>query len=335
MNPTESPGPSPFRIAFFGSGPFAVPLLERLARIVDEEAHLELVAIVSRPGRPSGRGRKIRPQPVETRAGELGLEVRTPESINDPAELARLESLAPDLFLVADYGEFLRRPFRELARLGAFNFHGSILPRHRGAAPVARALLAGDPESGVTLFRIVQEMDAGPVVSIVRTPVQPSETAGELEARLAVLAADQLEATLPTFVDGTFTETPQDDELATKAPKLSPAEAGIPWSSTAGEVAARIHALHPWPVARSDIERPGLEPAVETLRLLRALPLADRDPPSTSEPGVVLEVTPEGIDVATSGGTVRLLELQRPGKKGLSARDFVRGFPVRPGDRFV
>ena len=200
------------RVIFLGSGPFAVPLVERLASVCASEADLELSLVVTRPDRRAGRGRKTRPTPVRQRCEELSLPVEAPETANRGDVFERMADARPDLILVADYGEFLGKAVRELPRIGTYNFHGSLLPRHRGAAPVAYALRAGDKETGVTLFRLVREMDAGPIVRHAPVAIDPDETAGELEERLALVAAALLADTMPNFASGQYDETEQDEE---------------------------------------------------------------------------------------------------------------------------
>ncbi len=324
-----------FNIAFFGSGPFAVPVLERLKKITDENDQVELVEVVSRPGRPSGRGKKIRPMPVEKRAQELGISVSTPESANDAKFLDHLRSLEPDLFLVADYGEFLKKEFRELPRVGSYNLHGSVLPKYRGAAPVARAILNQESTSGVTLFRIVKEMDGGPVVAEIETPIAEQESAGELEERISFLAADLFEQQLDSFIDGSFKEIPQDESLACPAPKLSKEDGHLNWSESAQSLKARIHAMNPWPVARSNFKKVQDQDPKEVLRILKAVTLPVEEKDSDVSSGTVIRVSSDGVDVACLEGTLRLLVLQRAGKKALAIQDFIRGFSIEEGDQFV
>ena len=218
------------RIVFFGSGEFAVPTLERLH---SQSETFPLVQVVTRPDRPAGRGKKLRPTPVRLRAGELGLGCIAPATTRDESVLALIASLKPDLFIVADYGEILGQALIDLAPIGIFNLHGSVLPAYRGAAPVAHALLERELETGVTLFRIERGLDSGPVVATRRLAVEPLETSGELEARLAEIAAELLGEHLPRFASGEFTEVDQAHDLATFAPKLEKADAEIDWTANA------------------------------------------------------------------------------------------------------
>lgn len=325
------------RVIFLGSGPFAVPLVERLASVCASEADLELSLVVTRPDRRAGRGRKTRPTPVRQRCEELSLPVEAPETANRGDVFERMADARPDLILVADYGEFLGKAVRELPRIGTYNFHGSLLPRHRGAAPVAYALLAGDKETGVTLFRLVREMDAGPIVRHAPVAIDPDETAGELEERLALVAADLLEDTLPNFASGQFDETEQDESEVTLAPKLTKDMGTIAWHLPAGSVHDHIRAMNPWPGAHA-VFTPS-DPSPKTPAGLDFGIFKSRQVPSDPvagawEPGQVSAVASDGITVRCGDGDLQLIELQRPGKARMSAEAFLRGFPVCPGDRF-
>ena len=329
-------GPShELTIVFFGSGPFAVPALERLASLQAGENGVswQLPLVVSRPERRSGRGRKPKPTEVALRAQELGLKVETPQSANEASFLDRLEELRADLFIISDYGEFLGRRFRALPRIGAYNLHASLLPKYRGAAPVARAVLDGERTTGVTLFRIVKEMDAGPIVGSVAIDVADEETAQELENRLAGEAAALLERCLPRFAQGSCEETIQDEALASHAPKLDKKEGEIDWSESAQAVVRRIRAMTPWPGAFSYLERQGQR--LERFRFLRARVADGAEAGAESLAGDVIAVTENGFSVLCGHGAVGILELQRAGKSSLAAREFLRGFPLTPGDRFV
>jgi len=311
------------KVVFLGSGPFAIPVLERL-HAAGKDA--QLVRVVSRPDRPARRGRALTPTPVRARAQELDVRCDVPETANDPSYLEELAVLAADLFIVADYGEMLRKRLRDLPRLGVFNLHASILPRYRGAAPVAHALLQGATETGVTLFRIVKELDAGPVVDIATTPVAPLETTGELEGRLALLAADLLGRNLPAFQSGLFRETPQDDTKATLAPKLEKGSGLISWESPAADVANRVRAFNPWPGAYSFL---GGERTI-FLRA-RAVPSSEKD----LKPGAVEAVEKDSFRVRCGAGSVEVLELQREGKAPLPAASYLRGKALRCGDVWI
>jgi methionyl-tRNA formyltransferase len=316
------------RVVFAGSGAFAIPALETLA---SSSSRQPLALVVSRPDRPQGRGRRMEPTPVRKRALELGLSVDAPESANDPAYLDRLEALGADLCIVADYGELLGKRFRSLWRIGAFNLHGSILPAYRGAAPVAHAILHGETEAGVTLFRIVKELDAGPIVDVERTAIGPLESAGELEARLASLSGALLARNLEAFASGSFRETPQDSARATYAPKLEKSAGLIDWSLGARTVANLSRAMNPWPGAHSFLIASGRPPERTVFPRLAPAPGTGAE---GAPPGAVAEVRKDGFRIACGEGAVEVLEVQREGKAAMKAPEYLRGRPLRPGDRF-
>ena len=316
------------RVIYFGSGPFGLPVLERLYQT---SARHPVIRVVTRPDRPQGRGRRLAPTAVRMRAAELGLPCDAPLSANDAEYLKALQALQVDLLLVADYGEILGKPLRVLPRIGVFNLHASLLPRYRGAAPVPHALLAGEKVTGVTLFRVERGLDTGPLVDAETLAIEPLETAGELEARLARLAADLLERNLEVFAAGTFREVPQDDKLATAAPKLEKGDGLIDWDAAPEALVNFVRALNPWPGAYSFLLSTARRP--ERTLFLRSVPA----PARTGEPlapGTVDEVRTTGFSVHCRGGSVEVLELQREGKAPLDAAAYLRGRPLRPGDRF-
>ncbi|MBI4604300.1 MAG: methionyl-tRNA formyltransferase [Planctomycetes bacterium] len=331
------------RVAFFGSGRFALPVLERLHALSGRH---ELARVVTRPDRPRGRRLQLVPTPVKARAAELGLPCDAPESANDPGYVDALARVAPEIIIVADYGEMIRKRLRELPPIGVFNLHASLLPRHRGAAPIAHALLEGDAETGVTLFRIERGLDTGPVVDSVRCPVGELETAGELEARLAVLAADLLERNLDAFAGGTFRETPQDERLATLAPKLEKSAGAIRWEAPAARLANFIRALNPWPGAYSFLQATEATEATAATEAAaaaaggseRTIFLRSRavepGPGAALAPGTVESVRKDGFRVRCGSGSLEVLEVQREGKAPLDAAAYLRGRRLRPGDRF-
>jgi methionyl-tRNA formyltransferase len=326
-------------VLFLGSGPFGIPVLEALHR---SAARFPLVGVVTRPDRPGRRGRRLLPTPVRERAGELGLDCRAPTTANDPGFLAELRSLEPDVFIVADYGEILRAQLLDIPRIGAFNLHASLLPGYRGAAPVAHALLAGETVTGVTLFRIELGLDSGPVVARAEVEIQPDETAGELEERLAALAARVAADNLERLAAGSFQETPQDHSQATLAPKLKKADGLIRWDTEPHALHNFVRAMNPWPAAYSFLERPDGE--AERTAFLRVAPqprnAANRAAGGAGGtapgaiPGTVQDVSPEGFSVTCRGGNVRVLEIQRAGKAALDAAAYLRGRRLQEGDRF-
>ena len=306
------------RLVFFGTPEFAVPTLARLA-----EGRHRVVAAVSQPDRPRGRGRKPSPSPVAAAAERLGIAALRTESAAGADFAAELAALEPDLGVVVAFGQFLPKRVRELPRAGyLINAHASLLPRHRGAAPIARAILAGDAETGISVMRVEREMDAGPVALVRRTPIGPDETAGELEARLAALAADAIEAAVELVASNRIEWTEQDPARASFAPKLGPDDARLDWAEPAAALARRVRALSPRPGAFASY-------AGERLRILRAaaLPAAG---PLPDPPGTV-RLAP--LRIATGAGWLAPRVLQRAGGRPLEVDDFQRGRGLPDGAR--
>ena len=296
-----------------------MPSLERL------RGRHPVVGVVSQPDRPRGRGRRPSPSPVAACALAAGIPLWRPERVGDAETVAALRALAPDLGVVVAFGQFLPRAVRELPRLGYLvNAHASLLPRHRGAAPIARAILAGDAETGISVMRVERSMDAGPVALERRTPIGPEETAGELEGRLAALAALALEEALEEIAAGAVVWRPQDDAAATLAPKLGREDALLDFAEPAEALARRVRALAPRPGAVALL-------AGERLRILgaRALPGAPGVPPGTAR-------TAEGaLRIATGDGWLVPTRLQRAGGRPLATDEFLRGHPIADGTRLA
>lgn len=313
--------------ALLASGSFAIPALEVLH---EGGAGFELCRVICRPGRPAGRGRRLRENPVETRAQELGVTCLSPPTVNAPEFCEGIRSLAPDVFVVADYGEILSEEVLSLPPLGAFNLHASILPSYRGAAPVVHAILNGEEETGVTLFRIERGLDSGPVLACVRTPIEEGETAGELEERLSVLSAGLLAQQLPLIARGDAAGVPQDPACATLAPKISKADGLIDWDRPVRAVHDFVRAMSPWPLACSFLSPSQGKPA--RVSILRAALSGEQG--GGQEPGTVCCVERDGFSVSCSPGALRILELRRDGKSAMDAASYLRGNPLRRGDRF-
>lgn len=300
------------RLVFFGTGAFALPALRALAPHV--------VLVVTQPDRPTGRGMRLQPAPAKLVAQELGLAVETPEKTRAPEFVARLRELDADALVVASYGQILSVAVLESARRGGINLHGSILPEYRGAAPVQRCVLDGRTETGITLMQMDKGMDTGDMIEMVRTPIGADETYGELQDRLALLAAELAVAWLPRIVAGDYPRTPQDSSLATIAPKIEKSEAELTFSKGATQEYRRFRAFTPAPGAF-------LRTTNGTLRL-HAARLSEA---ATGEPGTVLAIAPEPI-VAFAGGALRLLEVQPEGKRRMPGRDWVNGARIEAGD---
>ena len=315
------------RIVFLGSGEFALPSLERLHALSDT---YRLVRVITRPDRPAGRGKRLTPTPIRRRAMELGIPCDAPPPVNDAEYLAELEGLGAELYIVADYGELLGKAIRALPAIGMFNLHGSLLPRFRGAAPVAYAILAGDEETGVTLFRVERRLDSGTMVDHAAVKIEQTETAGELEERLAHLAVELLERNLPRFADGSFTEEPQDESGVTLAPKLEKNEARIDWQRSAQEVVAAVRAYNPWPGAFTALHRSGAaaEAVGERTTIWKAA-VSSEEPQPPREPGAIIAAK-NRLSVQCGQGVVEVVALQRPGKATMAAAAYLNGMRLDP-----
>ncbi|RPJ71469.1 MAG: methionyl-tRNA formyltransferase [Acidobacteria bacterium] len=309
------------RVAFFGTPEFAVPTLSRLI-----DAGFPVVAAVTQPDRPRGRGQKASAGPVKSLAVERGIPVLQPERLRHEDFLGALGETAPDIGVVAAYGKILPEPVLTLPRLGLVNVHASLLPRWRGASPVHRAVMAGDPETGVSIMRIVKALDAGAVFAMARRAIGPEETADVVERDLAVLGADLLLDVLASIERGDATETPQDPAGVTYAPLLTKEEGRLDWSQPAVTLHNRIRGLHPWPHAFTFLDG------------ARVIVLRSRPPEpaavSHGAPGEVLGIDRDHVEVATGGGTLRLSQLQAEGRRALPAREFAAGARLAPGARF-
>jgi methionyl-tRNA formyltransferase len=307
------------RVVFFGTPALALPTLDRLA-----EGPHALVAVVSQPDRPRGRGRSLQPSPVAARALELDVPLLRPERVGHPEAADRLRSLAPDIGVVVAFGQFLPRRIRELPVLGfLINAHASLLPRHRGAAPIVHALLAGDDVTGVSVMRVDREMDAGPVLLTRSLEIGADETAGELAERIAALSADATAEALERIADGRVAWTEQDAARATFAPKIGTADTWIDWNEPAERIARRVRALAPAPGARTAC-------AGEMLRILAAGAEAGE---SGCAPGTVRCDGKTALRVATGAGWLTLRRLQRAGGKALDVAAYLRGRPIPDGAR--
>ena len=303
------------RIAFLGTPDFALASLRRLV-----EADHEIACVYSQPPAPRGRGQELKPSPVHAFALERGLPVRTPTSMRDPAEIAAFQALALDAAVVVAFGQILPAEVLEAPRLGSFNLHGSLLPRWRGAAPIQRAVMAGDPVTGVQVMRMTEGLDEGAVLATETLRIGPLDTAGTVHDRMAVAGAELLAGTLAQIAAGTATETPQAAEGATYAKKIRPKEARIDWAKPARELDWKIRGLSPFPGAW--FELPTEKGPVRVKVLLSAF--EDIDGP----PGRTLD---DALLVGTGAGAVRLLRVQREGRGPQDAEAFLRGAPVAAG----
>lgn len=301
------------RVVFAGTPDFSVPVLQSIL----DSGH-SVVAVYTQPDRPAGRGRKLRPGPVKRLALQHDLEVFQPLSLKDRNEQQRLAALQPDLMVVVAYGLLLPQAVLNIPRRGCVNLHASLLPRWRGAAPIQRAILAGDAETGVCLMQMEAGLDSGPVLAEVRTPIGAHDTGGSLHDRLSRLAADLLAEHLNDLEAGRLQPQVQDESRVTYAHKLDKAEAGIDWSRDAVALERRVRAFNPWPVAQARYDG-------QSLRVWRATAV---DVDTSAVPGTVVAAGRDGIDVACGRGCLRLLEIQLPGGKRLEAADFLNARSV-------
>jgi methionyl-tRNA formyltransferase len=315
------------RLVMLGTGPFAVPTLQALAA-----SKHEVALVVTRPP----RGRVEQASPMTQAAESLGIPVWSPESANLPESQSRLESLAPELLVVCDYGEILRSETLATARLGGINLHGSLLPKYRGAAPVQWAILRGESETGNSVIQMTPGLDAGPCLGQQRAPIDPDEDAATLEARLALMGAELVSTVVEQLAAGTTQPIHQDAAQASKAPRLKKEQGAIDWSRSAVEIKNLIRAVRPWPRAYTFWNRAGA-PAVRVNidRAAARVASAARDshePVATPKPGAILQ-TEQALLVATGDGALELLELQPAGKRSMSASEFLRGNRVLIGDQ--
>ena len=305
----------PLRLAFMGTPDFAVPALRALA-----DAGHEVVCVYCQPPRPAGRGQKPRPSPVQAAADALGIPVRTPTSLKSVEEQAAFRELDLDAAVVAAYGLILPKAILEAPRLGCFNIHGSLLPRWRGAAPIQRAILAGDDETGITIMQMDEGLDTGPMLLAESIPITGDTTASDLHDRLAELGARLMVQALDGIETGSLRPTPQPEDGATYAKKLAREEARIDWRASAANIERQVRAFTPWPGAW--FEADGVR-----VKLLAAA-VVD----GGGEPGTVLD---DALTVACGDGALRLERLQREGRKPADRDAFIRGFPLAKGRRLT
>ncbi len=305
------------RAAFMGSPDFAIPSLEAVARTCN------LVLVVCQPDRPAGRGRKLTPPPVKAAAERLGVPVVQPAKMKDGSLASKLRELEIDLVVVVAFGRILPPEVLTAPRYGCINVHASVLPRWRGAAPVQRAILAGDRETGVSIMAMDEGLDTGQVHRVARTVIGPEETSGELFARLAVLGAQTLESFLQEFPD-VPPPVPQPSEGVTYAPPLRKDEAPVDWHRPCKHVIDHVRGMDPWPVActrRGD----------DVLRLYRARPSSRER--GANPPGTVIAVDSAGLHVACLDGVVAIAEIQPAGKRRMPAVAYASGKPFGTAER--
>ncbi len=310
---------APLRLAFFGTPDFAVPTLRALI-----ESRHDVVALVSQPDRPKGRGHKLQPTPTRQAALDAGIPVLQPARIKDEAFLAAFRDLRVDLGVVAAYGKILPDALLAIPPMGMINVHASLLPAYRGAAPVHRAVIDGLSETGVTIMRVVRELDAGPMLARVTRPIAADETSVDVERGLAGLGAGLLVDVIEQLAAGTAKEEPQDDSAATYAAKITREEGKVDWSLPAAMIHDRVRGLQPWPLVSAWLDGH---------RYL--LHRTTYEPETVSDfPGTIVEAAGDRLVVATTSGTLRILHVQPEGRRVLSSREFLAGYRIRPGMTF-
>ena len=315
------------KLAYLGSGDIGLPTLRALLKARDESRH-ELLAVVTQPDRPVGRHQTLAAGPIKALALEAGIPVLQPERVRRPEAVEALRALGADVFVVFAYGQILPKSVLDLPRVACLNLHASLLPRHRGAAPIQAAILAGDAESGLTVMHMDEGLDTGDILLERRFALSPDETGGSLHDRLADLAPDALFEALDALAAGTAPRRPQDSALATHAPKLDRQSGRIDWTLDADSLARLVRAMNPWPGAFTTLPLDGGQTL--TLKIHRA---AAR-PGGTGCPGEIFSADRHGIIVgAGGGGGLLLCELQLEGRRALSADAFLRGHPLKVGTR--
>ncbi len=304
-------------IVYFGTPEFAVPTLRRLY----ESTH-HVLAVVSQPDRPRGRGHRLAPTPTKQLAAEHDTPVLQPERLKDETFLRAMADLSPDLGVVAAYGRLLPEALLQIPRFGMINVHASLLPRWRGAAPVHRAVIAGDADTGVTIMRVVKELDAGAMFATIRRPIGPDETSEEVERDLADRGGALLVDVVDQIAEGRAHETPQDESQVTHASKITKAEGAVDWSLPAERLHNLVRGLQPWPLVSARLA--GTRVLIHRTALTSAV--------TPDKPGVIVRAEGDRLEVATGNGRVlRVLVIQPEGRRAMTARDFLAGRHVIPG----
>ena len=304
------------KVLFLGTSEFSCPSLESLL----ESAH-EVIGVVTQPDRPKGRGQKLSPSPVKSLALAKTLPVFQPERVRDHSSLGVLKSLHPDLMVVVAYGQILSPAVLAVPPRGCVNVHASLLPKFRGAAPIARAILGGETRTGVTTMLMDAGMDTGPILLTAETSVEESDTQGTLHDRLARMGARLLGQTLEGLEKGTLTALPQDPSLATYAPKIQREEGRINWQTPARQLCNLLRAFDPWPGAFT----------VWAARILKLFQPRLLETEAREAPGTVVETSAAGLRIATSHGDLLIRELQLANRPRMGVSEFLRGYPLKPG----
>ena len=309
----------PLRIIFMGTPDFAVPTLESLIQGPDE-----IIAVVTQPDRPKGRSKKLVPPPVKLVAQKYDIDLYQPKGIRSQDFITTLKSYDPDLIVVAAYGKILPETIIELPRNGCINVHGSLLPRHRGAAPIQWAIIKGDPEVGVTIMQMDKGMDTGQILMKASITPDPEETTGTLFPKIARLGSHTLMDTLDMLAQGGLAMIDQDDKEATSAPMLRKEDGLIDWTRSAQEINCLIRGLDPWPTAFSFLDR-------RKFQLFRPEVVHQS---STRKPGTLLRADREGLLISAGNNCILIKEVKMEGKRRMAVTDFLNGWPLAPGSLF-
>jgi methionyl-tRNA formyltransferase len=309
-------------VVFFGTPQFAVPTLQRLL-----DSRHSVAGVITQPDRPRGRGQKVTHAPVKALAVERGLPVYQPDRLKSPEVADTLRAWHADIGVVAAYGRIIPEHLLTIPRFGMINVHASLLPTYRGAAPVHRAVISGDDQTGVTIMRVVKELDAGGMFAKVVRPIGPDETSDAVEAALADMGADLLVTVVDEIASGTAHEEPQDERRATYAPRLTKEEGLIDWTQPASAIHNRVRGLYPWPHAYTFFNR-------TRIIVLRSAVTARIEGASASSPGTILRATSDAIHVATGRGELAILEVQPEGRRAMRVHDFLLGHRLAAGEAF-
>lgn len=320
----------PLKLVLMGTGPFAAPTFEWILR---KSPH-QVLAVVTRPVPPPVGRVKAPVNPIRDLAEKHSIPIFAPDSINEPAAIDYLKSQAADLYVVCDYGQILSRAALSIPRLGGINLHGSLLPRHRGAAPIVWAILSGDKETGVTVIHMSPGLDAGPMIVRVTWPISDQVTCAELETDLAARGPSAVASALEMLEkwDGiTPVGEKQDPALVTKAPRISKAMGAIDWSKPAQKLALEVRAFQPWPGSYTFLMREGKEPLRVALISVDATEMS----PDTGAPGEIIAIDKDTFAIATGAGSLKINSIQPAGKKPMAAGEFMRGNAIQLGMRFA
>ena len=308
----------PYKILFFGTPEFALPSLKALI-----ETPNEILGVVTQPDRPKGRGRKLTPPPIKVLAQKHNLPIYQPEAVRDKLFLKEVQQLKPDLLVVVAFGQFLPKALLEIPPLGGINVHPSLLPKYRGAAPINWAIINGETITGISIIKVSLQMDSGDILFQKAISIEPDETAGELHDKLATLGAEALLETIRQMQSGTIISIPQDDRLATYAPKLKREDGYIHWDKPAINIANLIRGLAPFPGAYTYLDG-------KLLKLFRPKTISAS---VEAPPGSIVEATNDEIKIATGQGILLIKEVQLQGRKRLPLKEFIKGYPCLKGKK--